>query len=119
MVDWPAHYNTIYPLLGVSAELSIVGVDGTDGSDGDEITLTVIEKTGDDKIGQWLGVDTVRPLCAVRVAELIDAGGDFDDLDDSEISYNGKTYRIESHRVKPSPTGEDTGEVYLVMTEVS
>ena len=111
MVDWSAHYDIIYSAIGVSAELDVGATD--------DIELTVVEKTGDDKIGQWLGVDTVRPLCAVRVAELIDNGADFDDLDGSDITYNGKIYHIESHRVKPSPTGEDTGEVFLVMTEVA
>ena len=44
-------------------------------------------------------------------------GVGLDDLDGGSIAFNSKTYTIETHVVKPAPTGELLGEVYLIMTE--
>jgi hypothetical protein len=111
MIDWTAHYDTIYQTLGVSAVLTGNNTDAV------EAAITVIDKTSDAKTGQVLDVNTVRPVAAVRMAELAGFGVGLDDLDGGGIVFNGKTYSIETHQVKPAPTGESLGEVYLIMTE--
>jgi hypothetical protein len=104
-------YDPIYSTFGVAAELDV----GTPAA----AAVTVIDKTVDAKTGQWLELQTVRPVAAVRATELLAAGATFDELDGGQIAFNSKTYRIESHRLKPSPYGEAMGEVYLILTETA
>jgi hypothetical protein len=108
MIDLAAlMYDPIYSAWGVTASLDL----------GTPVSVTVIDKTTDAKTGQWLEMQTVRPVAAVRAAELLAAGVTFDNLDGGAIAFNAKTYRIESHRPRPSPAGEAFGEVYLILTE--
>ena len=103
-------YDPIYSAWGVTASLDAGAA---------PVSVTVIDKTLDIRTGQWLELHTVRPVAAVRAPELLAAGVTFDDLDGSAIAFNEKTYRIESHRLKPAPNGEAHGEVYLILTETA
>lgn len=60
-------------------------------------------------------VETVRPTCRVRAAELVAKGITASDLPDSTITFNGRTWRVKASRMVPSPMGEDAGEVMLIL----
>lgn len=111
MVDWSAHYAAIYNALGVSATITLA-------DSGDTVSATVIDKTGGITVQERQGgvaVDTLRPAAAVRVSDL--DGASTADLNGSDITFNGGTWRIESHIPRPSPIGEGGGEIYLVLVE--
>jgi hypothetical protein len=114
-VDWASHYNGIYSALGVAALLTLSTTDAVH-------SLTVIDKTAgiaiDDNGRAGTAVQTIRPACGVRVAELTDQGIDLADLDGSRVEFNGKTFKVVTHRMFPAPTGEYGGEVYLILNEV-
>lgn len=111
MVDWSAHYAAIYNALGVSATITLA-------DSGETVSVTAIDKTGgitvQDRPG-GVAVDTLRPAAAIRVSDL--GSATTADLNGSEITFNGGTWRIDSHIPRPAPTGETGGEVYLVLIE--
>lgn len=60
-------------------------------------------------------VETVRPVCFVRTAELTQKNVAIADLPESLITFNGNTWRIKANRAVPSPAGEADGEVMLIL----
>lgn len=112
MSIWRNHYDAIYARQGVTAELFIAT---------DPVSLTVIETTAGVEVsggGRGLEVVTIKPACAVRMYELAANDVGVDDLYNKTIEFNGGTWRIENHMMKPAPTGRDEGEVYLILIEV-
>lgn len=100
----PAHY-----IIGVDAVLVF------EATDAEPITLTVIDKTSGIDTSREVDVQTIEPACVARMSEM--AGVDLDDLRGSAITFNGKTWHIGSHRLRPSPKGEADGEIYLILSE--
>lgn len=98
-------YDPIYQALGVSATLVSAG--------GASASVTVIDGTSGIVTSDKLGVETVRPIAYVRTKELSDNSISAEDLPDSELTFNGSTWRVKASRPRPSPTGE--GETMLIL----
>ena len=100
--------DVIYESLGVEAVLSVV----TEG-------ITVLDKTSgvDLEAGQGaIRRPTLTPAAVVRRAELTSVGiTDLSDIVNAQITFNGVTWRIASHKPKPTPEGESKGELYLIL----
>lgn len=119
MIDYGALlYGPNYLILGVEAVLTLPATDGA------EITLTALDKTAGVEIGgssvdgrdnSFTTVQTILPAAVVRASELL--GVDLTDLEDSRLAMNGKTWRVKSYMLKPSPKGEGDGEIYLILSE--
>lgn len=60
-------------------------------------------------------IETVRPVCFVRAAELASKNIALADLPESLITFNGNTWRIKANRPVPSPAGEADGEIMLIL----
>lgn len=60
-------------------------------------------------------IETVRPVCFVRAAELASKNIELADLPESLITFNGNTWRIKANRAIPSPSGEADGEIMLIL----
>jgi hypothetical protein len=115
-------YDPVYAAIGVPAVLAPASGLTT------QVDLTVIDKTAGADVGvshaakgsigaASFGIETVHPVAAVRMAELRANGLTRDDLDMSAITFNGRTWRVRSHVLKPSPNGLDDGEAWLILTE--
>lgn len=113
-INWRNHYDAIYSVFGVAAELFI---------ETDPVGLTVVDKTIGVEVTDGaanrnaLAEMTIKPACAVRMYELAAKGIELDDLYRKTIEFNGSAWRIENHMLKPAPTGRDEGEVYLILIE--
>lgn len=116
MVDWVAHYDAIYRLLGVSAVLTIA-------DSGTTFDLTVIDKTAGVEVADGsasrnaLPVSTIKPACALRVYELTANGVTLEQTQGAQIAFNGAAWRVENRMMRPSPGGEQQGEVWLILIE--
>lgn len=114
MTVWRDLYTALYdePLFGKAAVLTVA-----EGNPG--VALTVIDRT----VGMILAdasnieVQTVLPAALVRMEELASNGIEAADVDGGTLELNGKIWRIEAHRPKPSPDGESTGELVLILVE--
>ena len=105
MIDWSTHYDPIYEVIGVPANVASSG--------GQSAAVTVIDRTQEyNSIGTTL-IDTVAPMACIRAYELAAAGVALSDLPEGTIDFNGKTWRIKSFRYRNSPAGETDGEVEL------
>ncbi len=105
--------NPIYDGLGVPAALTPNHTGGT------PVTVAVLDKTATVEVSEEFDVHTVRPAATARMRELIEAAVPTGDLDGGTIAFNGRTWRIDSHRLKPSPDGEASGEVLMWLTDES
>jgi hypothetical protein len=112
-IDWAAHYNPLYEAFGVSATLTLAENNVAYAG------LTVIDKTQGVEVtlGGDVSMMTIKPACVVRTAELAANGIEFGKLGGSRIIFNGKTWRIENRLPRPSPAGEMSGELYLIVIE--
>jgi hypothetical protein len=108
MIDYQAVlFNPVYDALSVPASLiSSVGATAS---------LSVIDKTAGVALSDRMNVESIRPVVRVRTAELVRNGIDVTDLPNSEISFNGASWRIKAYRQMPAPTGEMTGETMLIL----
>ncbi len=105
-------FDPIYAIQGVPATLRLDDW-------GEDISVTAIDKTsgvavsvsGDPEI------QTIRPAAAIRVAELTAAGVTRADIDTGTIEMNGTVWRLEATLPRPTPNGEDDGELWLILIE--
>jgi hypothetical protein len=111
-MDWRAHYDAIYGALGVDAVLTLADTAAT------EIELTAVDKTFGIEVLSGPGVATILPAADLRVYELDEADVAVASLDGAAIAFNGRSWRIASHEMRPSPAGEDEGEVRLILEKV-
>lgn len=108
-MDWTSLlYGPVYSVLGVDATLTLNDTAAT------EISLTAIDKTAGVEVGS-VDVQTIVPAAIVRASEL--ASISLATLEDGTLLMNGRTWTIKSHMPKPSPGGEDDGEIYLILYE--
>jgi len=111
-IDWPTHLDTVYAVLGVAAVLTPANTDPP-------VDLVVIDKTAgiDVDIGGSVAMPTIKPACAVRVADLTGHGISLDEIKGSLIAFNAASWLVEGKMFRPSPLGEMEGEVYLLLIE--
>jgi hypothetical protein len=109
MIDYRVMlYDPNYAEFGVPATLSV----GTAG----EIELTVIDKTRrksntTNTDSGSVEVLSVGPAAAARMPELTEKGITRDEFKGSVLTFNGRSWIIQSHDLTGSPNGEDFGEV--------
>jgi hypothetical protein len=109
-IDYQASlYDPVYTALGVTATIAL---DGTAG----EFSLTVIDKTAGIDVSGDVNVASIKPAAAVRMAELVLNGIERASLYGGTITLNGVTWRIDATAPRPAPTGENEGELYLVLS---
>lgn len=103
----------VYRLLGVAVTF-------TPAETGVSYTMTMIDKSAGvvNEFGGLLSQELV-PAAIVRMRELTDAGLTRDDINAAVLVMNAKTWRVETHRMKPTPGGEADGEVFLFLAEVT
>jgi hypothetical protein len=114
MSIWDVHYDALYASpLAVDAVLTV---------DCGEVPIAIraIDKTAGIVTGSSGGrfnaeVETISPAAAVRAGDL--ANIDKADLHGALLEMNGKTWTVENHTFRPSPTGEGAGEILLILTE--
>lgn len=61
------------------------------------------------------GAETLLPVAHVLFSDLAARNIAPDTLDDGTIAINGRTWRIDSHRLEPSPSGQAQGMVMLLL----
>ena len=110
MIDYQSLlYDPIYLVQGVPASLTLVG--------GSVFGVTVLDKTSGIDIGDSTAqVQTIKPAAVVRVAELRAAGIVAEYLPKASITFSGFQWKITSTRLRPSPNGENDGELFLILT---
>lgn len=104
-------FDPIYAIQGVPAILHVGA---------SHYPLTVLDKSGgaDLTFGGGAGaVQALVPSAVVRVAEIRAYGIEANDLDGATITFNEFSWKVDSHKLRPSPKGERDGEVYLILVE--
>lgn len=109
-------YGPVFDMWAVDASLksarggaavAIRAIDMTQG-------LNLTDTSGSNSMSSLIE-QTVRPAASVRASELAERAIAIADLDGGEITFNGKKWTIDTHIMNPSPTGENTGEVLLIL----
>jgi hypothetical protein len=110
MVDWSAHYDTIYAALGVAGTIEIADSDAV-------FNVTLIDKTGGIQVSEDPSVASIKPAAVVRVYELASLGIARAFLTDGTVTLNGASFQITGTLPRPAPTGEAGGELFLILRE--
>jgi len=113
-IDWQTQFlNPQYLVLGKTATLTPVTTDVP-------IAVTVIPVPVQTEITEsGVTVSSVRSAADVRVSELAALNiSREDDLDQAEITFNGKTWTILATLPRPTPDGESAGEIRLILSEI-
>jgi hypothetical protein len=105
-------HGPIYNVLAVPAVLQLAVSNA-------EYSLAVIDKTDGVELPMAgdVAVATIKPACKVRMSELTAHGIALDVLRGSTMTFNGKTWRIESKIIRSSVDGEANGEIMLILIE--
>lgn len=117
MSIWETHYDALYNTdvgHGRTATLRLVGLS-------DAIEVTAIPKIAGASIdppGTPYEIQSIRSAADVRVSELTENSVTRADLKGGEIDIAGSTWRIETTLPRPSPDGEASGEIRLVLVEL-
>ncbi|MBR0687345.1 hypothetical protein JQ594_15545 [Bradyrhizobium manausense] len=116
-IDWGATLlDPLYASLGVPANLAVPTLTAI-------VPVTAIDQTQGIEISQGkLGLQTIKPVCSLRMRELAANGLVPANLVTGTISLRPGTpdqadWRIESHQPKPNPSGETAGEVQLILVK--
>jgi hypothetical protein len=110
MIDFSSLlYAPLYDHFGTDAKITTPSTEAYD--------IRAIDFTAGVELGDGAGLLSIRPVAVVRVSDLDCSGIARKDLDGATIEINGKSWIIKATMPKPSPTGEDTGELYLVLIE--
>lgn len=102
----------IYRTIGVPVVLT---VSGTNYPLPGNPPLRFLDKTAGDTMNGAIEIDSVHPAAAARVADIIALGLSVENLDDALLSMNSSNWIIRSHKLMPSPRGENDGEVYFFL----
>lgn len=105
-------YGPIYDQFGVSAQLTPSGSTSA-------VPVVAIDKTKGVDVSGAMDIWSLRPAAIVRMQDLTDQGVTLSEIDGARIGFNGKSWLIDSHYMKPSPHGEASGEVMLFLTDES
>ena len=89
-------------------------------SDMSEIELVTIDKTTGIEVAEGtLDVQTIKPAATVRATDLVEIGITAADLQDAVLELGGREWEVSSYLFKPSPNGENDGEVWLLLQETN
>lgn len=104
MLDHSLRLDPIYAVYGEAVTLAL--------ADGDEVDVTVIDKTSGITVttGKGFEIESVRPAACVRLAELAAQEVTPVQLPDATLPLDGKTWRVEAHRV-------NAGEAIMILIE--
>lgn len=103
-----ALYAPVYATWGVPAVLTLAP--GT-------FDIAAIDHSEGRAVGTPVLVEITEPHARVLAGDVADLGLTPEQLDDGRILLNGKSWRITSHRPKPSPYGELDGEIFLLLEQ--
>lgn len=112
MIDFQsAVLDPTYAVFGIECTLTpLLGL---------PIAVTVISKlSGLEVMESKTGVSTIKPAVAIRVYELSDNHVKRSDIRGGSLNMNDKCWRIETTLPKPGIASEETGELYLILSEV-
>ena len=103
-------YAPIYDAFGVPATILCLY--------GARFEVTVIDKTSGVEVFDGTGsIKTIRPAAVLRLSDLAALGLTPNDLEGASIELSGKIWRVKATMLKPAPTGEAGGELYLFLIE--
>jgi hypothetical protein len=109
MIDFQQKFYTPkYKAWGIAATLTPSG--------GEAKTVTVINLTKGVEVSAAGALNTIRPAADIRVPELISSGITRSQLRGAVLSISGKDWSVRDHESRPSPRGEDDGEIRLLLT---
>jgi hypothetical protein len=118
-IDWGATLlDPLYASLGVAATLTVATLTAP-------VPVTALDQTKGVEIMQGkLGLQTIKPVCSLRMRELATYSLVPSNLIGGTISLRPSTpdqadWRIESYLTKPNPSGETAGEVQLILVKAS
>lgn len=110
MTIWDSHYTALY-----ASPMAVAGTFVT--ADSSSYSVTVLDKTIGIPVGDGVQVSTITPACDMRASEFFGHGLERNDLKSATITFNGKTWGVEYHEMRPSPEGERSGELRLFLSE--
>lgn len=103
-------FDPIYTIQGVPVKLTLAtGLEFT--------SLTALDKTAGINTGNDVQVPTLEPAAGFRMRELLDNGISLKQLPDATLEMNGFVWTVASYKLRPSPRGENEGEVFLLLSE--
>lgn len=104
-------YSPLYEHFGVDATIRCLYSDA--------FTIRVIDQTSGVEVSDSgnLDIKTIRPAAVIRVPDLTALGLSRIDLEDAAIEIHEKLWIIKATMPKPSPAGEELGELYLFLIE--
>jgi hypothetical protein len=113
-INWPRHFNAIYRRHATDALIIPAG------HSGEPVPLRVIDRVRPQTISGAYHTDihSETVACKARKAELDEKEIALESLDQAVISFNTRTWRIESYHLE-SPDGPETGEVWMILQEAS
>ena len=106
-------YRPIFDRMGVAAKLVLAT--GTFDAMPNGTPLIALDKTVGVALptGGGIILETVTPIAEFMVEDLTAIGVSKDDVDEGEVTLNGKTWTIKTHRMNPSHSGEADGTIFL------
>jgi hypothetical protein len=111
MVDWVAHYDTIYAALGVPGTIEIAATN-------EVFDVTVMgNKLEGVQVSEEPTVASIKPVVPVRMYELAALGINRESLTGAIVTFSGASFQVTATIPRPGPTGEAGGELYLIVRE--
>src|SRR5262245_13178952 len=102
-------FDPNYTVHGVPVLLTLADVS-------EPVGLTAIDKTAGVDVGvAGAQVQTIKPAAVRSVAELTEKGLTIESLHKATLEMNGFQWTVASTRARPSPKGENDGEVFLIL----
>lgn len=103
-------YRPTYLRLGVPVTITLADLTA--------LSFTGLDKTGGVRVtDDHLSLQQITPACNIMAADLFGAGKLPEDLEGASLTMSGNEWRIQNAFVKPSPNGEQDGEVSLILAE--
>lgn len=108
--------NPTYAALGVGVVLTLADARVFDSTVDKTLGIVAIDKTDGIDVGDHVGVPTVTPVAAIRQSDLDRLDLDAEDLLDSTLEMNGAIWNVTNSKPRPNPSGQASGELYLMLT---
>lgn len=115
-MDWQTLLlDPLYETLGTDAVIRSVYFDSFPVRAIDKSSGVAVSGSSPDS--QHPSVQTLLPAAVIMMKSIIDLGINASDIEGGTIEMNGKMWSIKASQPKPSPDGEDAGELYLMLME--